>query len=180
MDLSAALPPEIQQALARGATVLTANQRAARTLRRAFDLDQRASGLTHWQPPSILAWDTWLASLWHRLLLEGHATELLLNPTQEHSLWRTIIAADSTTNSLRPVDSLATTAADAWLLLHNFRSRNRLANVPGNSDTRVFARWAAEFERRQREVAGDGRHAGILQRFCAVNAQKVPGLWWLR
>jgi probable DNA repair protein len=148
MDLSAALPSEIQQALDRGATVLTANQRAARTLRRAFDLDQRASGRAHWQPPSILAWDTWLASLWHRLLLEGHAAELLLNSTQEHTLWRTIIAADSATNSLRPVDSLATTAADAWLLLHNFRARNRLANVPGNSDTRVLARWAAEFERR--------------------------------
>ena len=147
MDLSAALPSEIQQALDRGATVLTANQRAARTLRRAFDLDQRASGLTHWQPPSILAWDTWLASLWHRLLLEGHATELLLNRHQEHTLWRVIID-DSATYSLRPVDALATTAADAWLLLHNFRSRNRLANVPGNSDTRVFARWAAEFERR--------------------------------
>jgi len=148
MDLSAALPSEIQQALDRGATVLTANQRAARTLRRAFDLAQRVNGLAHWQPPSILAWDSWLAGLWHRLLLEGHATELLLNSTQEHSLWRTIITADNPTNSLRPVDSLATTAADAWLLLHNFRARNRLANVPGNSDTHVFARWAAEFERR--------------------------------
>src|ERR1700733_11700119 len=109
MDLSAALPPEIQQALARGATVLTANQRAARTLRRAFDLDQRASGLAHWQPPPILAWDTWLANLWHRLLLDGHASELLLNSTQEHTLWRAIID-DSATYSLRPVDALATTA----------------------------------------------------------------------
>ena len=148
MDLSAALPPEIQQALDRGATVLTANQRAARTLRRAFDLDHRANSRAHWQPPAILAWDTWLSSLWHRLLIEGNATELLLNRHQEHTLWRAIIAADSTTNSLRPVDSLATTAADAWLLLQNFRARNRLANIPGNSDTRVFARWAAEFERR--------------------------------
>ncbi len=148
MDLSAALPPEIQQALARGATVLTANQRAARTLRRAFDLDQRASGLAHWQPPSILAWDSWLASLWHRLLLEGHATELLLNSTQEHTLWRAIIGADSATNSLRPVDALATTAADAWLLLHNFRARKRLHEFPGNSDTSVFRRWAGKFENR--------------------------------
>ena len=49
MDSNRALPPEIEQALARGWTILTANQRAARTLRRDFDLRQqpprrRASG----------------------------------------------------------------------------------------------------------------------------------------
>ena len=91
MDSTPALPPQIIEALARGWTVLTANQRAARTLRHAFDLRQRALGNSHWQPPSILAWDTWLASHWHRLLLEGHASELLLNATQEHTLWRAVI-----------------------------------------------------------------------------------------
>ena len=143
-----ALPPEIQKALARGYTILTANQRAARTLRRAFDLDQRALGLANWQPPPILAWETWLASLWRNLLLEGHSASLLLNASQEHTLWRAIIAADSATSSLRPVDALATTAADAWMLLHAFRGTTRAGKYPGSSDTRIFARWAAEFERR--------------------------------
>jgi len=148
MDDPRALPSQIQQALQPDSTVLTANQRAARTLRHAFDLHQHALGVTYWQPPTILAWDAWLETLWLRLLLEGRASELLLSPTQEHILWREIIAADATTATLRPIDALAETAATAWLLLHNYCGRSRLPNFPGNSDTAAFARWASEFERR--------------------------------
>ena len=148
MDDPHALPRQIQQALAQGWTVLTANQRAARTLRHTFDMQQRALGFANWQPPAILAWDAWLENLWHRLLLEGHAAELLLSPTQEHTIWRAIISADAATASLRPVDSLAETAADAWLLLHAYRGRRRLDTYPGNADTRAFTHWTSEFERR--------------------------------
>ena len=148
MDDAHPLPQQIEQALARGWIVLTANQRAARTLRHAFDLHQRALGNATWEPPAVLAWDAWLSSLWHRLLLDGRASELLLNPTQEHTLWRATIAADPATSSLRPIDALAQTAADAWSLLHANGGRNRLSRYPGNADTRTFERWAREFERR--------------------------------
>jgi probable DNA repair protein len=147
MASSPALPPEIDQALARGYLVLTANQRAARTLRYAFDLHQRALGCTYWEPPFILAWDSWMESLWHSLLLDGHASDLLLSSVQEHTLWRAIIAAEAAA-SLRPLDSLAQTASKAWLLLHAYQGRRRLNAFPGNGDTRTFARWATEFERR--------------------------------
>ena len=152
MDDPHALSRQIYQALERGWTVLTANQRAARTLHHGYDLHQRALGLTHWGPPAILAWDAWLASLWHRLLLDGQVTELLLNPTQEQTLWRAIIAEDSAPDgaaeSLRPIDALAELAAEAWLLLHAYRGRGRLQAAVSNTDTRAFARWAGEFERR--------------------------------
>ena len=152
MDDPHALPRQIHQALERGWTVLTANQRAARTLHHGFDLHQRAHGLTHWEPPAILAWDAWLASLWHRLLLDGQASELLLNPTQEQTLWHAIIAedsaADGASESLRPIDALAELAAEAWLLLHAYRGRGRLQASIASTDTRAFARWAGEFERR--------------------------------
>jgi hypothetical protein len=144
-----ALPQQVEQALARGWTVLTANQRAARTLRHAYDLSHQAGGLPNWQPPSILAWDTWLAGLWRRLLLEGHASALLLNPTQEHTLWRAVIQADrQSAASLRPLDSLAELAASAWSLLHAYRGRHRLHATASTTDTRAFSRWANEFDRR--------------------------------
>jgi ATP-dependent helicase/nuclease subunit B len=160
MDELHALPRQIDQALARGWTVLTANQRAARTLRHAFDRRQRALGRPNWQPPAISAWDAWTAGLWHRLLLEGHASALLLNRSQEQTLWRAILEseveadegeadrADRHAASLRPADSLAALAADAWLLLHAYRARRRLHASAGSADTRAFERWASEFERR--------------------------------
>lgn len=148
MEFTAALPPQITSALQRSSIVLTGNQRAARTLRHSFDLNQRAINVAYWQPPAILAWDAWLNNLWKQLLIEGHATDLLLNPAQEQTLWRAIIAADTTTASLRPVDALAETAAHAWQLLHAYRGRRLLHTYPGNTDTRAFARWAIEFERR--------------------------------
>jgi hypothetical protein len=152
MDSPPALPPRIDQALAHGWTVLTANQRAARTLRHAFDRRQRALGHTHWQPPSVLAWETWLATQWHRLLLDGHTSALLLNARQEHTLWRAVIEIESdrqrSANSLRPIDALADLAAGAWLLLHAYRARRRLTSAADSADTRAFAQWATEFERR--------------------------------
>lgn len=148
MDPFAALPLPVSDALARGWTILTGNQRAARTLRHHFDLRQSALGLTSWQPAPILAWDSWLTSLWHSLLLEGHATALLLNPMQEHILWRSIISADPGASSLRPLDSLAELASDAWSRLHTYGGLHRLHATASTSDTRAFARWAGEFERR--------------------------------
>ena len=148
MDSISGLPQQIIEALERNWIVLTANQRAARSLRHAFDLRQRSLGIAFWQPPAILAWDAWLKDQWYRLLMDGHVVDLLLNSSQEQTLWRAIIAADSSTASLRPVDSLAQTAADAWLRLHQFRARQLLQTYPGNADTRAFARWTAEFDRR--------------------------------
>ncbi len=148
MDSTSELPQQIIEALERGQTVLTANQRAARTLRHAFDLHQRLLGNKYWEPPSILAWDSWLYSQWEKLLMGGRASELLLSPMQEQTIWRAVIKADPETASLRPIEALAQTAADAWMRLHQFRGRQALHKFPGNSDTRAFARWAAEFDRR--------------------------------
>src|SRR4051794_21195823 len=135
MPESSALPLQVVEALARSWLVVTANQRAARTLRRAFGLAQRAQGLTSWQPPAILAWDSWLASLYREMLLEGRTADLVLNSSQEHALWRAVVSSDSATSSLRPLDVLADTASEAWALLHSFRGRSRLERYPGNSDT---------------------------------------------
>lgn len=146
-----ALPQQISQALEKKFTILTANQRAARTLVRAFDLQQRTEGRSFWEPPAIISWDSWLAQLWRSLLVAGKATELLLNQTQEQTLWRNIIKSDAATASLRPVDALAQTAADAWRLLHQYCGRADLTAMPGNADTRAFARWVSQFERRAAE-----------------------------
>jgi probable DNA repair protein len=95
----------------------------------------------------VLAWDSWMAALWRELVIEGHAAQLLLNRTQEHAVWRTILEADDELASLRSVDSLAEMAAEAWHLVSNYEGRARLRGAMGSADTRAFQRWARTFER---------------------------------
>ena len=138
-------------ALVRGATVFTANQRTARTIRQTFERRKRAAGATFWQPPNVLAWDAWTATLWRRLLLDGYAASLLLSPSQEHQVWRSIIANDASWSSLATVDALASMAANAWSLLGSYRAHIRLRSAAVNEnteDTRAFLRWAQAFRRR--------------------------------
>ena len=130
-----------------GELLLTANQRAARTLRQAFDLAMQDAGQTQWVPANVLALDTWLDSLWRELLLNGDETRLLLNRTQEHTLWRAIIAADPEVSGLRSPDLLAEMAAQAWSAACRHQGRERLREFGNSTDTRAFQRWAQEFER---------------------------------
>jgi ATP-dependent helicase/nuclease subunit B len=140
------LPLKIAQALDRGATVVTGNQRAARTLRVAFDRHNHALGLNSWQPPAVVAWDTWIARLWRGLLLDGQTSKLLLNRSQEHAVWRRILAADAELHSLQTPDALAEMAADAWSLLSSYNGQERLRGLAVTTDTRAFHRWALKFD----------------------------------
>jgi probable DNA repair protein len=147
MDGVELLPVEIADALERGATVVTGNQRAARVLRRGWDQGNRKLGLASWSPAAVVAWETWIAGLWRELVIEGHATQMLLNRTQEHAAWRTILKADEKLASLRSLDSLAEMAAEAWRLVSSYEGRGRLRGVTGSVDTQAFQRWARTFDR---------------------------------
>ncbi len=143
------LPEEVAKALERGATVITANQRAARTLRQGFDRRQRALGLESWEPPKVLAWDGWTAGLWHGLVMQGDATQLLLNRTQEQQVWQRVLASDAELRSFR-TDALAGMAAESWGRLCAYGGVLRLRELTGSTDARAFQRWAMGFERRCR------------------------------
>ncbi|MBB5338229.1 PD-(D/E)XK nuclease family protein [Tunturiibacter gelidoferens] len=147
MDGRGLLPDGIAEALEQGAVVVTGNQRAARAIRRGWDQRNSASGLTSWTPAAVMSWDAWLANMWHRLLVDGHVAEMMLNRSQEHVVWRTILEADDELASLRTVDSLAVMAAEAWQLICNYDGQPGLQEAIGNSDTRSFQRWAHTFER---------------------------------
>ena len=141
------MPAAVADALRRGALVLTANQRAARTLRFAFDGAQQKAGQTRSSTASILPLQTWLESLWPQLLLDGAETRLLLNSTQQHTLWRDIIAENAELSTLRSVDALAELAAHAWRLLHLHGGSLEDAEFQTSTDTRAFSRWARQFSR---------------------------------
>ena len=157
MDGVELLPVEIAEALERGATVVTGNQRAARALRRALDRRNRALGLASWAPAAVMAWDAWTGGVWRELLIEGHATQLLLNRTQEHAVWRTVLEADEELDE----------PADRWIRWRRWRRRlggwfaattgRAVARSGRSADTRAFQRWALAFER---SVQGGGVSCG--------------------
>ena len=143
------LLPAITQALDRGATVVTGNQRAARTLRQQIDRRHRAAGLKNWQSPRMLSWEAWTAGWWGRLVMQGEASLLLLNHSQEQAVWHAVLEADKELEG-RQKDSLAEMAADAWRLLSSYNGQGRLRELVVSPDTRAFQRWAEAFVRRCR------------------------------
>lgn len=148
------------EALGRGAVVVTGNERAARSVRRAYDDLLRAAGRDRWEPATVMSWSAWTTSLWRQMLVEGRTRALLLNTFQEHAVWKEILAGDTTADSLRGVDGLADMAAEAWKRMCAYAASpqvrgGRVRGVSalldeqnGNSDTAAFARWARVFEQR--------------------------------
>ncbi len=147
-SLSDALPVALRDAIAAGAVVLAPNERAAADLRARYNQTQAAAGLAAWEPAQIRSWNAWLDSLWSNLVTEGHESRLLLNPAQEHALWREIIAASAETNTLGSADSLADLAQSAWRLAASYEAPSDLRRFATTHDARTFATWAAAFRSR--------------------------------
>lgn len=171
------LTGEIAAALERGATVLTGNQRAARALRRAWDVRNREAGQARWAPARVLAWNSWMAGLWHGLLLEGNADAMLLNRAQEASLWRGVIAEDESLATLRSPEALAGMASQAWATLAGYRGLGRLKGSATNADTESFAGWAEAFEERCRagHFLPEARLEGMLRNALRARELRFEG-----
>ncbi len=150
----------IREALERGAGVVTANERAARAVRRGWDELEREGGRRRWEPAKALSWAAWTGSLWRQMLLEGRARSLLMNGFQEHTVWRGVLEADEEAHGLRGLDALAKMAAESWARMWAYsptperrggRSRvtaTLLREAGAGRDTAAFARWARAFEER--------------------------------
>ena len=82
--------PEIDAWLRDGGLVVTASERAARSLTVAYNRSRRAKGLTAWLSPNIQDWQTFVRNAWDERNLDSR---LVLNSLQEHSLWAGIVSA---------------------------------------------------------------------------------------
>ncbi|MGH9665803.1 MAG: PD-(D/E)XK nuclease family protein [Bryobacteraceae bacterium] len=133
----------------RGATLVTASRRLARTLRQGYNQWRRAEGDTVWPTPEILPWDAWLETLWDAHLFRAPAGDsgILLSPPQERALWRRIVERATADDSL--LDSVATAeaASSSWSLLQAWNLNWRILRDATGEDTAAFLGWAEEFER---------------------------------
>jgi ATP-dependent helicase/nuclease subunit B len=174
--MSSATLSELLDALGQGALLLLPNARAARDLRAAFDARQRSRGMAAWEPAQALSWPQWTNSLWSELIVEGKETRLLLNAAQEHSVWRKIIADDSTHRSLGSMDSLADLAQSAWQLACDYGATRKLREFAASHDSRIFAAWSESFARQgaERSYVSTGQLNAALQEHVLRGELAVP------
>ncbi len=145
--MGASLEVDIDAWLRGGGSVVTASERAARSLTQAFHRARRAEGLTAWQAPNIQDWQTFIRNAWHERNLDGR---IVLNSLQEHSLWAGIVAA-AAPEAARVAgarDRLAALAMEAHGLICAYAPQllNRKARSAWDQDAGAFSSWLAEFD----------------------------------
>ena len=138
-------PETIDQALARGATIITGNARAARRLQLDQGRGQRALGRTAWLTPPILDWHAWLGNLWQEWSFHHPEAPILLTSLQESSLWKTALGDDA--HSVVSPDSLAALAQQAYALLCAYQAHPSRRQTWSEPDSERFRQWANSLDR---------------------------------
>lgn len=145
------LPQFLQDALDRGAIVLTANMRAARALEAAYADDQRTLGIPAWPRPRLLDWNSWVAELWEQYARRVDDAPMPLSTLQEQKLWTEMQGADR--GRVVAPDRMAELAQEAYELLSSYRAHplRRAASAGAfaetHEDAERFLVWADSFDR---------------------------------
>jgi len=141
---------EIDAWLRDGGIVVTASDRAARTITAAFHSARRAEGLTAWPAPNIQHWQTFVRSAWEDRTRDRPDLRLLLNPTQEQAIWAQIVGGQNHSAALLdgPRHRLAALAMEAHELLcsHAPRYLRPATRAAWQNDAAAFNGWLAGFD----------------------------------
>lgn len=133
-----------------GGLVVTASDRSARALAAAFHRARRAEGLTAWPAPNIEDWNSFVRSAWEQRALRRGDDRLLLNATQEQSLWAAIAGTGRHAATLLegPRHRLAGLAMDAHQLIcsHAPRYLRTSARSGWQQDAAAFSQWLTAFD----------------------------------
>ena len=127
--------------------MITASERAARAVSSRYHRARRSEGRKAWAAPNIQDWNNFVRSAWMDLGLNGR---LILNRTQEQSLWADLAQADGRGATLleEPRYRLADLAQQAHELVCSYAPRLLAATARAGwqNDAGVFSRWLAGFE----------------------------------
>jgi probable DNA repair protein len=141
------LSSEIDAWLRGGGLVVTASERAARSLTQSFHRMRRAEGLAAWKAPDIQDWQSFIRNAWDERNLDGR---IVLNSLQEQSLWAGIVSAAAPEAARVPGarDRLASLAMDAHGLLCAYAPQflNSKSRASWDRDAGAFSSWLAEFD----------------------------------
>ncbi|MGO9437440.1 MAG: PD-(D/E)XK nuclease family protein [Terracidiphilus sp.] len=137
-----------------GGIVVTASERAARSLQMAYHHRRRVEGLMAWPAPSVQAWTSFVSAAWEQFARDER---MLLNSAQDQALWAEIIGREQhiVTALEAPRQRLASLAMRAHELLCSFAPRylNESARGAWDNDPGAFSTWLAGFDRTCRDNA---------------------------
>lgn len=145
-------------ALRRGATVLTATRRLARTLQQAYGAAQCSAGIHAWPTPAIHTFQGWLEQLWHQwhdvALLAGESASppRLLNAAEDRRLWENVVRSAAGADPLLRLSDAAGSAGEAWRIGCQWQVGPAHWSGPVSEDCRWFAARAADFQRRLQQA----------------------------
>ena len=133
-------------------TVITANARLSRQMRRDYDGERRRQGLHVWESPDIPPRGAWLERVWQECAYRDPSdTPVLLSAVQEEALWEQSIAWSSAADELLDLPATVSAAARAWSLVHAWEARCEAAGFRGLRDPEAFLDWMLTVERKLRE-----------------------------
>ncbi len=163
--------------LREGGLVVTASERAARSLTAAFHR-ARLEGLTAWPSPNILDWQTFVRNAWDERVFDGR---LVLSPLQEQSLWSRVVAqaAPAAVALAGGSDRLAALAMDAHHLLCAYAPQflKDSARIGWDQDAGAFSAWLAAFNqicREEKFISGARLPLELLAPLKAESAERPP------
>ena len=138
--------------------MVTASERAARSLAAAFHRARRAEGLTAWPTPNIQDWQSFARAAWDERADERSLDgRVVLSPLQEQSLWARIVAhaALDAVQLAGASDRLAALAMDAHHLLCDYAPQllKDNARTGWDQDAGAFSGWLTAFN----ELCRDGK-----------------------
>jgi probable DNA repair protein len=172
------LSSEIDAWLRNGGLVVTASERAARSIAAAFNRSRRAVGLTAWLTPNIQDFQTFVRTAWEQRRTDDR---LLLNSLQEHSIWAGVVAAAApeAARLAGARDRLASLAMEAHDLICAYAPRflNRNTRAGWDGDAAAFSDWLSDFDnicRKGRTVSAARLSVELILTLQADNSSRPP------
>ncbi|HXZ95498.1 MAG TPA: PD-(D/E)XK nuclease family protein [Burkholderiales bacterium] len=132
------------QSAEQGATLITANDRLARAIKREFNSAQQKRGLSVWSTADVLDYSAFLKRAWSELSrLERGA--MLLSEEQEIALWEQVITSSAQGGILLNPEAAARRARDAWRKRHGYRIDFARYAAMLDEDCAAFRSWADRY-----------------------------------
>ena len=130
-------------------TLVTANARLSRQLRRDYDDHRRRQGVRVWETADILPRSAWLARAWEECAYrDPFHTPVLLSSLQEEALWEQAIKTSDGSSILLDLSATVTAAAQAWSLVRAWEAPCNVAEFRGLQDPEEFLEWMLAVERK--------------------------------